>query len=354
MASATLSVNLSALRANYQLLKNRHAKKSIASVVKANAYGLGVAEVSKALAAEGCTLFFVATLDEAMELRGTLPKADIAVFNGIFKGEETEFKAHNIIPVANDLEQGDRCQVAGVRKYFVHVDTGMTRLGLSETDIGKFLSQSPIPNPQPLLLLSHLSCANDPAHPKNAEQLLRLKEAQKYFPNAPVSFANSSGLFLPDEYHFDLGRPGCALYGINPVAGENPMRHVATLSAPILQIRELDRDESVGYGATFEAGKNARIAIVGLGYSDGYFRSLSNRGVAFIAGHKVPIVGRISMDMIALDVSQVPASAITENSRAEFINVGQTVDDIAEQCGTIGYEVFTRIGRRVRRIYTES
>lgn len=343
--NATLSIDLSALRANYQLLRTRHAKKNIAAVVKANAYGLGVAEVSKALAAEGCTLFFVATLDEAIELRGVLPDASIAVFNGIFKGEEATFKAHKIMPVINTAEQlaAHNCQM----DFILHVDTGMTRLGLSQSDLAH--CQRPMTGCQ--LLLSHLSCANDPSHPKNTEQLLRLKEAQKYVPNVPVSFANSSGHFLPQEFHFDLGRPGCALYGINPTHGKNPMRHVASLSAPILQIRALDRDEQVGYNATHNAARNARIAVVALGYSDGYFRSLSNRGHAFMGGYRIPIVGRISMDMMTLDVSHVPDAILSTHAHVEFINAAQTVDDIANQCDTIGYEIFTRIGRRVRRVY---
>ncbi len=345
MANATLLVNLSTLRANYQLLKNRHARKNIAAVVKANAYGLGVAEVSKALAAEGCELFFVATLDEAIELRGVLPDVDIAVFNGIFKGEESEFKAHKIIPVINTAEQ---LAASGWQMDFIlHVDTGMTRLGLSQSD----LANCQLPNTKCQLLLSHLSCANEPSHPKNTEQLLRLKEAQKYFPNVPVSFANSSGHFLPQEFHFDVGRPGCALYGINPTGGANPMKNVATLSAPILQIRELDRDEQVGYSATYDAPKNTRIAVVALGYSDGYFRSLSNQGFGFIGGYKLPIIGRISMDMMALNVSRIPDTILSTHTHAEFINEVQTVDDIANQCDTIGYEVFTRIGRRVKRLY---
>ena len=349
MASATLSVNLSALRANYQLLKNRHAKNNVSAVVKANAYGLGMERVSQALAEEGCELFFVATLEEAIELRGYLPKAKIAVFEGIFKGEEKEFKAHSIIPVVNTVEQAERIQDSGfgLQGSILHVDTGMTRLGLSESDLKKLPAR--IPNPESrILIMSHLACANDPTHPKNAEQLARFKEALTYFPNVKASFANSSAHFLPKEYHFDIGRPGCALYGITP---RESLQHVATLSAPILQIRECDRDEEVGYGATYNAPKNTRIAIIGMGYADGYFRMLSNIGHAYIAGYKVPIAGRVSMDMIALDISNVPPSAIGENTRAEFINEKQTVNDLAIQCNTIGYEIFTRIGRRVKRVY---
>ena len=343
MASATLSIDTAALRANYQLLRARHAKKNIAAVVKANAYGLGMPEVAKILAGEGCPLFFVATLEEAIELRGVLPEAKIAVFNGIDASEKKEFTHHRLMPVINDLSQ---LALAG-EHYILHIDTGMTRLGLSESDVKKM---SALPH-APKFIMSHLSCGNDASHPKNAEQLARLKTVIPYFPTIPVSFANSSGLFLADDFHFDLGRPGCAIYGINPVMGSNPMRHVATLSAPILQIRTLDRDEQVGYGGTYDAPQNSRLAIVGMGYSDGYFRSLSNRGVAYFNGYKVPIAGRVSMDMIALDVSRIPEGKLGHAMRAEFINEKQPVDVIADQCDTAAYEVFTRIGRRVKRVY---
>jgi alanine racemase len=344
MASATFSVDLSALKANYQILKKRHAKHHIASVVKANAYGLGMPEVSKALLSEGCHFFFVATLDEAIELRSILHTPEIAVFNGIMRGEEKEYDAYDIIPVINE-----RSQFAYVtnQEPIVHFDSGMTRLGLSENDLtlmGKL--------PKCRMIISHLACANEPQHPKNGEQLSRLKKMLAHAPGVPVSFANSSGHFLPEYYHFDIGRPGCALYGINPTSGENPMKHVATLSAPILQLRELDRNETVGYGATAERPKGAKIAIVAMGYSDGYFRSLSNLGHAYIGNYKVPITGRISMDMIALDVSVVPDTILSAHP-VEFINDAQRVDDVAQQAGTIGYEVFTRIGRRVKRVYSD-
>lgn len=353
--AATLEVDLAAIRANFRLLKTTHAKHSAAAVVKANAYGTGMAEVSKALWQEGCREFFVATLQEGAELRAVLPEASIGVFNGLFPGEEKDYAAQRLLPVVNTMEQAERfakvsgagCQVSGI----IHVDTGMTRLGLSHTELETLASR--IPNPESrILLMSHLACADEPAHAQNAEQLKRFKAALALFPGVRASLANSAGIFLTPEFHFDLARPGCALYGINPSEGKNPMQPVARLSAPILQLRELTRDETVGYDATYKAKKGSRIAIAGLGYADGYFRSLSNQGFAYVAGKKVPIVGRISMDMLTLDVTAVPESAITAATRAEFINKDQTVDDVAAACGTIGYEVFTRIGRRVQRIYS--
>lgn len=349
MQCATLTINLSALRANYQLLRTRHAKNSIAAVVKANAYGLGVKNVSLALWAEGCRDFFVATLAEAIELRANLPDAKIGVFQGLFAGEEQEFIHHRLTAVLNDISQVERFSGSDA---MLHIDTGMTRLGLHESDlknpvIGKLQAQNS------LLILSHLACANTQNHPKNAEQLERFNTALQYFPNAKASFANSAGVFLPSEFHFDIARTGCALYGISPTDDKNPMQPVATLSAPILQIRTLDRDETIGYGATASAKKNSRIAIIGIGYADGYFRIISNQGFAFVDGHKVPLLGRVSMDMVAIDISAIPAAQITKTTRAEFINHTQTVDDLAKQCNTIGYEIFTRIGNRVRRVYNQ-
>ena len=350
----TLEVNVSALRANYRLLKNYHAKNSIAAVVKANAYGLGVGEVGLALWAEGCRDFFVATLEEGIDLRAILPEVRIGVFQGLFAGEEQEFSYHRLAPVLNDISQVERFVKSELRltckNIMVHVDTGMTRLGLSAADLENPIIAK-LQGFGPVTVLSHLACANTPNHPKNAEQLARFQSALSYFPDAKASLANSAGVFLPLEFHFDIARPGCALYGINPTEGKNPMQHVATLSAPILQIRELDREETVGYGATAPASIGSRIAIVALGYADGYFRMLGGQGVAYVAGHKAPLLGRVSMDMVAIDVSAIPQKEISENIRAEFINELQTVDDIAAQCGTIGYEIFTRIGRRVKRVY---
>lgn len=346
---ATLTVDLAALIANYNLLKLRHSKNSIAAVVKANAYGLGVAGVSRALWDENCRNFFVATFEEGIELRGILPNAMIGVFQGVFAGEENEYISNNLTPVLNDLSQIEPfAKILNANpkiQAIIHVDTGMTRLGLCESDLKNFTLRTP----NSKLIISHLACADTPSHQKNTVQLTRFHNAIKYFPDAKYSLANSAGVFLSQDFHFDIARTGCALYGISP---KNPMQHVATLLAPIIQIRTLDRDETVGYGATAQAKKGSRIAITALGYADGYFRMLGNKGHAYIAGHKAPLIGRVSMDMVAIDISNIPETQITKATSVEFINSSQTVDDIATQCNTIGYEIFTRIGRRVKRVYT--
>lgn len=350
----TLTVDLDAIAANYQLLKDRHAKKNVAVVVKADAYGLGMKAISARLWKEGCRLFFVATLAEGLALRRALPDARIGVFNGVLAGEEKSFVTARLAPVLNSAEQVERWMQKAREDapYMLHVDTGMTRLGLCMQELKSVLARTPELGRRAALVLSHLACGNEPDHPKNAEQLARFREALALMPGAKASFANSSGHFLSEDFHFDLGRPGCALYGITPVEGVNPMHQVATLSAPLLRVRTLDRDETIGYGATASLPKGSRVALVALGYADGWPRALSSLGQAYIAGRKVPFVGRVSMDMLALDVSHIPEAELPLSARAEFIGAKQTVDDVARQCHTIGYEIYTGIGPRVKRVYT--
>lgn len=347
-----LTVHLDILAANYQLLKARHAKHMLSAVVKADAYGLGVKAVAARLWQEGCRVFFVATLDEAVQLRKLMPDARIGVFNGLLAGEEKLFLRHRVAPVLNDLSQVERwMNHAPVdAPVMLHVDTGMTRLGLSYTELERVVRTYPTLRSSLAYVLSHLACANVPEHPKNAEQLARFREMMRLLPDVKASFANSSGLFLPAEYHFDLGRPGCALYGISPIEGANPMQQVVTLSAPVLQLRRLEHDEAVGYGATAKLYKGNKLLLVALGYADGWPRNLSNTGFATVAGQRVPIVGRVSMDMTALDVSTLSDGELASVSEAEFINAQQTVDDVAHASGTIGYEILTGLGARVARV----
>lgn len=355
-ATAVLAVDLAAIRANYRLLTARHARGRVAAVVKADAYGLGMKAVAPALWAEGCRAFFVATPDEGAALRRLLPLARIGVFNGLLPGQEARFLRLRLAPVLNDAGQVARwmARAAPDQPAMLHVDTGMTRLGLTLTELTEALTRFPALPRRLACVLSHLACGDMPDHPKNLEQLARFLKALSLLPGVPASLANSSGHFLPGEFHFDLGRPGCALYGITPVAGENPMQPVARLSAPLLQVRRLDRAETVGYGATATLPAGSRVALAALGYADGWPRLLSGRGSAFIGGVRVPVVGRVSMDMTALDVSALPEALLAQESGAEFLNTAQTVDAVAEACGTIGYEILTGIGPRVRRVYRQS
>lgn len=353
MNHATLSVNLAALSANYNLLKGKLNDRLCAAVVKADAYGLGVEAVSKRLWQEGCRQFFVATLEEGTELRRILPNAIIYIFQGVLPGETKDFSAHKLIPVLNSIEQIARWQAEGKGDAALHIDTGMTRLGITETEALKLAADcDSVKRAGIKLIISHLACANDGDLEKSAEQLTRFEKAFRPFPQ-PIAacLSNSAGIFLGPQYHYDMARPGCALYGVAPIPGKNPMQDVVTWSAPILQLRMLERNETVGYGATYAAKKGARIATVALGYADGFMRCMSNRGFAFIDGHKVPVIGRVSMDMIALDVASIPENAITTQSRAVILNHEQTVNTLANLAGTIGYEILTRIGSRVKRVY---
>lgn len=346
MHKPTLEVNLAAIVRNYEFLRKKGAK-SCAAVVKANAYGLGMVPVAAALYKAGCHEFFVATLDEAIELRkafATQP-ATIYVFHGVRKGQARDFLAHDLIPVLNDPAQLEAWQDSG--KYALHIDTGMCRLGFTPKQAG---SLSPTRNLH--LVISHLACANEPNNPKDAQQLALFREALRRFPRVRASFANSSGVFLGGDFHFDLLRPGCSLYGISPnTALPNPMENVVTLSAPILQYREIDADQTVGYSATYTAKKGAVLATVEFGYADGLFRNLSNKVSGFAAGIRIPLVGRVSMDMVSMDVSAVPENLRTPDLRVTFIGEEQPVDAVAVMAGTIGYEVFTRLGARVKRAY---
>jgi alanine racemase len=341
----TLEVDLAAIQRNYRLLQSRLKTGQAAGVVKADAYGLGAPEVARALQEAGCRIFFVATCEEGMALRHALREAQIFVFHGARPGENEDFAEHRLIPVLNDPAQAASWAESG--PYALHIDTGMHRLGFSLSQARQLRFRLP-----PLLVMSHLACAGEPEHPCNAQQLQAFQRALRLFPGLPASLANSSGLFLDAAFHHDLARPGCALYGISPNRMlPNPMEPVARLSAPVLQYRTLEEDGSIGYGATAQARKGAVLATVELGYADGLFRSLSNRMQGYAGDIPLPILGRISMDMTVVDVSALPEDWRTPQLRITFIHEKQTVDDLAEAAGTIGYEIFTRLGKRVKRRY---
>ncbi len=352
-----LTVDLSAIIANWRLLKARHGGGATAAVVKADAYGLGVLPVAAALFEAGCTSFFVATLTEALELRASLPAADIYVFEGLLRGTEKEYLAHRLRPVLNthaQLETWKRCAADHIDALpaAMHVDTAMQRLGLTFTDLQRQDTLEAARGPHIDLLMTHYACASDTANPTNARQLEKIRAAHVLLPHLRTCYANSSGHFLPAPYHGDMTRPGCALYGITPLdQAPNPMRPVATLRAPILQVRTIDETASLGYAATAHVTPGMRTATVGIGYADGIFRTGSNRLYGHIGNHRVPLIGRVTMDMLCFDVSGVPESVLEKETFLTLMDHRQTVDDLARIYGTIGYEVLTSIGRRVRREY---
>jgi alanine racemase len=354
-ADAVLDIDLDALVGNWRSLRDRLSPGTLcAGMVKADAYGLGMERVAPALAAAGCEIFFVAQLGEAIELRRLLPGHEIAVLNGLLPGSAGAFLAHRLIPVLNDLGQiAAWRENGGGTPAILHVDTGMSRLGLPPGELARLAGDPTLLAGLNLrAVMSHLACADEPDHPHNARQLVAFRAARAVLPAAPASFANSSGIFLGTGYHFDIARPGAAVYGVNPLPGRpNPMAQVVRLKGKILQTRDIDSGEFVGYGSTHRREGPGRIATVAIGYADGWMRSLSNRGSVVIAGQRVPVVGRISMDLMTIDVTALDPQAASPGNYAELIGPGNDVDTVAAEAGTIGYEILTSLGDRYHRVY---
>jgi alanine racemase len=356
-AGAVLEIDLAAIAENWRRIKARLAPPTdCAAVVKADAYGLGMARVAPALAAAGCGLFCVATIDEGIALRRQVPGAEIAVFNGLLPRTGSEFSRARLIPVLNGLGQIAAWRAnAATRRLpaMIHIDTGMSRLGLSAGDLARLAEDPALLSGIALrAVVSHLAVAEEPGHAKNAAQLALFRAALPRLPRAPASLAASSGVFLGREYHFDFVRPGAALYGINPTPGApNPMRQVLRLKGRILQVRDVDTGMTVGYGAAHRMERSGRIATVAVGYADGWLRSSSHRGSAGIAGQRVPVVGRISMDLLTIDVTGIDPSLIAPGSFVDLIDAEHDVDAVAAAAGTIGYEILTALGRRYHRVY---
>ena len=359
---STLEVHLDAIARNYLLLKKRlKAGADCAAVVKADAYGLGASPVARALFDQGCRHFFVAHFDEALVLRHALPEKDAVVYvlAGPWGADKKAFTAGGFVPVLNspgDIEYWSAFSSADGKRYpcLLHLDTGMNRLGLSAGEAGALSGDKAVLQPLDVrYVMSHLACADEPEHPKNLEQLelFRKLTAQLQMP-CRYSLANSAGIFLGPDFHFDLARPGCALYGIKPrETGTNPMQGTVTLKGRILQTRAIDISSTVGYGASYRALAPANCATVSVGYADGYLRSLTGRGKVVIGGETCPVIGRVSMDAIIVDTTKM-AQQPRAGDWAEIIGAAQTVDEVAEQAGTIGYEILTSLGKRYRRSYT--
>ena len=355
-AGSLLTVDLAAIVANWRLIAQGVAPAKVAAVVKADAYGLGAARVAPALAAAGCDTFVVATLDEGIALRTVLPEPVIFVLNGPLPGTEGEFLAHALIPVLNSLGQltswaNFARAGSGAPAAALHIDTGMNRLGIDELELERLAGRPDVlARVRPVLALSHLACADERTHPMNAEQLARFTRLAGQLPAMPMSLAASGGCFLGRAFHFDMVRPGAALYGLNPTPDRpNPMAQVVRLQGKILQVRDVDSPRTVGYGATHRVTGPGRIATVAVGYADGWFRSLGNRGHAMLGGVKVPLVGRVSMDLACFDVSALPLEIAHPGALVDLIGPGQTVDDVAAEAGTIGYEILTALGARHHR-----
>jgi alanine racemase len=356
---AVLTVDCDAIAANWGLLARRVAPTRCAAVVKCNGYGLGAAAVAPALYAAGCRDFFVAHPEEGYVLRELLPDARICVLHGASPGTEIDMARFRLVPVLNELSAIERWQASsanGPVPAIIHFDTGINRLGLTEGESDRLIQEpSRLDRIDVQAWMTHFACPDEPDHPRNRLQLQRFQAILGRLPPAPSTLASSSALFLGPEYWGDLARPGAALYGVNPTPGmPNPMRPVVTLQARILQVKSVAAGEAVGYGATAITSAPKRMAVLALGYGDGFLRSQSSRGSVHIAGVPCPLLGRISMDLTSVDVSAVPDSLLDQSSWAEVIGTVRTVDDVAESAGTIGYEVLTSLGERYQRRYLSS
>ncbi|WP_284757829.1 alanine racemase [Agrobacterium sp. fls2-241-TYG-188a] len=367
-APLRLTVDLGALADNWRDMASRSGKARASAVVKADAYGMGIEDCGATLYHAGARDFFVATVAEGATLRPHAPEARIFVLSGIWPGQERLVFANDLVPVVASEEQlsfwmGLMAE-RGDHPFALHVDTGFNRLGLSLDD-ALFLADD-VTRPasfDPVLVLSHLACADTPSSPMNRMQLESFQQVVAAFEGVESSLSASAGIFLGPDYHFDLTRPGIALYGGEAVNGvANPMRAVAKAEARILQIREAKQGQTVSYGGTLRLTRDSRLAIASAGYADGYHRSLSGSGIplremgnsgahGFVNGHKVPIAGRVTMDLTIFDVTDLPANAIRAGDYIELFGPNMPVDDVARAAGTIGYEMLTGLGLRYERQY---
>ncbi|MGZ6011002.1 MAG: alanine racemase [Caulobacteraceae bacterium] len=357
-ARARLTVDLDALAANHAVLKQLAGAAEVAPVVKADGYGLGAGPVARRLWAEGARTFFVARLEEGEALRAELgPQrpARVYVLDGAAPGQAARLSAAGLSPVLNSPAQVETfaafARANGPLPCAIHVDTGMHRLGLTADEL-QVLAEAPdrLQGLAVERLISHLACADQEEHRMNAQQAGRFRKALALLPGVPASLANTGGVFLGQEFHHDLVRPGIGLYGGGPFGATHPhLKQVATLAAPILQVRAVSQGETVGYGATFTADRAYRVAVLAAGYADGLLRSSAGRGRAWFAGEHRPILGRISMDLLAIDVTGCEDAR--PGALVELLGPHVTVDAAAEAAGTASYEVLTRLGHRAERVY---
>ncbi|MFC0408347.1 alanine racemase [Roseomonas elaeocarpi] len=356
-AGALLTLDLDAVRANYRLLRQRAGAATCGAVLKADAYGLGAAAVAPALRREGCDTFFVAHLAEGTALRGILgPGVTIIVMHGLFPGTEAEALRHDLVPVVNSTEQlRDWAAFARAQgrplPAWLQIDTGMARFGFSEGELEAAIAEARDLGSLALrCVMSHLACADTPAHPANARQLAEFHRLRRKLPPLPTSLAASSGIFLGPDWHGDTVRPGVALYGVAPTEGQpNPLRPVLRLDAKVVQLREVAAGTPVGYGHTAVTARPSRLATVAVGYADGFLRSASGRGVVRFRGLDLPILGRVSMDSLVVDATVLPPGAMRAGDTVALIGEGNDLDRVGRAAGTIGYEILTSLGHRYHR-----
>jgi alanine racemase len=365
-ATGLLTVDLAALAANLKTLAMRAGKAHCAAVVKADAYGVGLEPAARALAKAGAETFFVATFDEAARLRALLPAATIYLLNGLNAGSAASVCAIGVRPVLGSMAEIDEWEAHADASgeetpAALHIDTGMNRHGITLAE-AEALAPRLVTNEitfKPALVMSHLACADEPSHALNRQQIETFAAIAKLFPGIPASLCNSAGLLAFPDAHFDLVRPGISLYGGRALnAGENPMQPVVKLQARIVTVREAKSGTSVGYGARLHLARDSKLAIVSAGYADGILRAAGSsdnkKGAdAIVAGTRCSVAGRISMDLLAIDVTEVPADKVKRGDLVTLLGDGISVDDLAGHARTIGYEVLTSLGPRWKRIYLE-
>jgi alanine racemase len=357
-----LRIDLGALVQNYRLIVERVEEAEVGAVVKADAYGLGAQQVAKALYDADCRLFFVANIDEALRLRESLAAdAEILMLNGLPKGAEALCTEARIVPVLNSIDEVRLWRDAGMAvgrrlPAAIQFDSGMARLGITLAELQSLVDDIGFETAiEPVLVMSHLACSDIPEHPANIDQLARFQAMAAYFPATRCALANSGGAFLPAGFHFDVVRAGIALYGGAPnVITPNPMLPVVSLDARIMQVRTVPAGSGVGYGYDFRCDVESRIATIGVGYADGLPRTLGNRGAAWVGGKRMPIVGRVSMDSITIDVTTLPPDDARPGDWVELIGPNQPVDALAQDARTISYEILTGLGARYHRSYLDS
>jgi alanine racemase len=361
-AGGILTVDLAALEANWRALGRRVMPSECSAVIKADAYGCGIEPVAARLSKAGCKTFFVADLAEARRARSAAPDAAIYVLNGLLPGTASAFADLHARPVIGSMAElaewdafctGQQWQGGAA----LHVDTGMNRLGISANEAAALAPRIRSENHGITLLMSHLACSEVEDHPLNQRQINLFREVRILYRGIPSSLANSSGIFLGNAAHCDMVRPGVALYGVNPTPGRsNPTRPVIELQARIVQLRIVPKGETVGYDAAWTAKHATKLAVVAVGYADGYLRAASASddapgADAIVAGKRCPIAGRVSMDLIAIDITDLPDNSARRGELAKLIGDEISVDDVASAAGTIGYEVLTSLGRRYHRVY---
>jgi alanine racemase len=364
LAGAVLTIDLVALKENWRRLDQRAGRAECGAAVKGNAYGLGITPVARTLWEAGCRSYFVARPKEGEELRAILPEAAIYVLDGLFAGQAEFYAKLNLCPALISISEAREWAAFG-RVYgrklpcAIHVDTGINRLGFSLPEYAALLDDAfTMEGLNVTLLMSHLACADDSAHPLNRRQAEAFRAVRQKLPGVPASLANSSGIFLGEAFTHDLVRPGIALYGGNPTQNvANPMLPVAILDGAVMQLRDLAQGDTVGYGGTWQAARASRIAILGAGYKDGVPRALSSRepsgpAQVFINGRRCPVIGRVSMDMMAIDVTDLAPGTVTRGTRAEILGRNIAIDEAASWAGTISYELLTRLGSRYALLYT--